>query len=419
MFTARFSVLGALAGVLVMVLVGCFNDATPKDPKVTTGDPAPVQVTPAPVAETPAPATPAAGAPAPAPVTPAPAPVVATPATPAPTPVAPAATETVSRTIEDGGTGAYKAIMVGDSTLATHTIFRPGDLAALGPNVKLPIVSWGNGGCANSPSGHLNFLSEVASHGYLVIAIGPAQQGARGGAGGGGGSSTSKQLLDAIDWAIAQNANKDSIYYNRIDVAKIAVAGMSCGGLQALEVSPDPRVKTTLVCNSGILGGGAGGAPRGGAPRGGAMGPGTVEQPVLLAAAGGMGGMPGGGMPGAGGARGGAGGGMAGMPALTKDHLARLHSPVLYLLGGESDMAYANGMDDFRRIERIPVFVASMDVGHGGTYMRPHGGEFATVAVAWLNWQLRGDMEAARMFTGNPCGLAKLPIWKIEKKNIP
>jgi hypothetical protein len=37
--------------------------------------------------------------------------------------------ETASRTIEDGGTGPYKALMTADSTLATHTIFRPQDLA--------------------------------------------------------------------------------------------------------------------------------------------------------------------------------------------------------------------------------------------------------------------------------------------------
>lgn len=28
---------------------------------------------------------------------------------------------------------------------------------------------------------------------------------------------------------------------------------MSCGGLQTLEVAPDPRITATLVCNSGIL----------------------------------------------------------------------------------------------------------------------------------------------------------------------
>ncbi|NSW94228.1 MAG: alpha/beta hydrolase, partial [Bacteroidales bacterium] len=98
--------------------------------------------------------------------------------------------------------------------------------------------------------------------------------------------------------------------------------------------------------------------------------------------------------------------------------LLKLHAPTLYLLGGEKDIAYENGMDDFRRINHVPVFVANMDVGHGGTYSQPHGGEFAKVATAWFKWQLKSNKEAGKMFTGNPCGLSKDPNWKVEKKNI-
>jgi hypothetical protein len=269
-----------------------------------------------------------------------------------------------SRVVEDGGTGAYSAIMYTDSSLATHTIFHPKDLSVFGDKNKLQIIAWGNGACANSPWEHINFLSEVASHGFLAIAIGPMpQEGQRG-----GGRSTSSQLIDAINWAVAQNSDKTSALYNKIDVSKIAVSGMSCGGLQTLETAPDSRVTTAVVCNSGIIGNG---------------------------------------------------GGMPGMPALTKDHLAKLHTPTLYLLGGESDIAYKNGMDDFSRINHVPVFVANMDVGHGGTYSQSHGGEFAKVATDWFKWQLKGDNEAAKMFSGNPCGLSKSTVWKVEKKNLP
>jgi hypothetical protein len=111
--------------------------------------------------------------------------------------------------------------------------------------------------------------------------------------------------------------------------------------------------------------------------------------------------------------------GMGGMPSLTKDHLAKLHAPAIYILGGERDIAYNNGMDDFRRIDHVPVFAANLNVGHGGTYGRPHGGDFAIVATAWLQWQLKGDMEAAKMFMGEPCGVARMEGWKVEKKNIP
>ena len=273
-------------------------------------------------------------------------------------------TETVSNVVEDGGTGIYKAVMVTDSTLKTHTIFRPSDLSVFDGNKKLPIVSWGNGACANSPWEHKNFLSEIASHGYLVIAIGlMPEEGRRD-----YGKSESSSMIAAIDWAIAQNEDPSSQYYQKLDVSKIAVAGMSCGGLQTLEVAPDPRVSTVMVCNSGIL-------------------PDNFE-------------------------------GMPGMPALTKDHLSKLHSPIIYILGGESDIAYNNGMDDYNRINNLPVFAANLDVGHGGTYGQPHGGDFAIVATAWLNWQLKNDNESAKMFEGDSCGVSQMPGWRVDKKNI-
>lgn len=275
------------------------------------------------------------------------------------------AVHNASRVVEDGGTGPYSALMLSETTLPTHTVFRPKNLSTFGKSNKLPIIAWGNGACANSPWEHVNFLSEVASYGFLVVAIGPMPQEGEMGK----GKTTSSQLIDAINWAIAQNSNKKSPYYHKIDVKKIAVSGMSCGGLQTLEVASDPRVSTVVVCNSGIF--------------------------KSL------------------------GNGKSDMPSLTKENLKKIHSPTLYLLGGEKDIAFANGMDDYERINHVPIFVANMDVGHGGTYSQPHGGEFARVATAWYKWQLKGDKKAGKTFTGQPAGLSENPVWKVEKKNMP
>ena len=73
-------------------------------------------------------------------------------------------------------------------------------------------------------------------------------------------------------------------------------------------------------------------------------------------------------------------------------------------------------MDDFRRVNHLPIFMANLNVGHGGTYGKPHGGEFAKVATAWLQWQLKGDNEAAKLFVGEPCGLAKAEAGKWKRR---
>lgn len=269
------------------------------------------------------------------------------------------------KVIEDGGTGPYAALMIIEGSLPSHTVFRPQNLEVFRQGNQLPIIVWGNGACANSPWEHVNFLSEIASHGFLVVAIGPMLDPE----GKGGGKSTSSQLIDGVNWAIAQNSNKEGPYYGKIDTTNIAVSGMSCGGLQALEVAGDSRVTTVVICNSGIF-----------------------STP---------------------------GNGRSNMPSLTKENLKKIHSPTLYMLGGESDIAYENGMDDYRRINHVPIVMANLDVGHGGTFRHAHGGKFAQVATAWFKWQLKGDLAASEWFVGDQPGLLQDAAWRVEKKNIP
>jgi len=56
---------------------------------------------------------------------------------------------------------------------------------------------------------------------------------------------------------------------------------------------------------------------------------------------------------------------------------------------------------------------------HSGTYGQRYGGEFAGVAVGWLNWQLKHDARAAKMFVGRDCGLCVNPHWVVRTKNMP
>ena len=278
-------------------------------------------------------------------------------------PVAPVASQ--SKVVEDGGTGPYKVLMLEDPSLEAHTIFAPQDLAPFGKKNPLPVLVWGNGACTNSPWEHYKFLNEIASYGFLVIATGyiPMEEVPYRGP-----MSTSAQQIESIDWAIAQNANKESPYYGRIDVEHIAAAGMSCGGLQTLDNATDPRLTTIMICNSGLF-----------------INPGTA---------------------------------VPNMPMPAKERLQEIEVPVIYILGGPEDIAYENGMDDVHRLVKVPAFAANYPVGHGGTYRQEHGGEFTVPALAWLQWQLKGDQEAAKLFQGDDCGLANREGWTVEKNDL-
>ena len=268
------------------------------------------------------------------------------------------------RIIEDGGTGAYKAIMKEVPGLKEHTVFCPQDLSQFDAQHPLPVLVWGNGACANSPFEHMNFLNEIASHGYLVLATGIIPMDDEWYK---GPMSRSEQQIESIDWAIAQNADPESPFYQKIDVKNICVSGMSCGGLQTLFNCADPRIKSLMICNSGLFN----------------------QQNAAQA--------------------------VGGMPMPSKEKLKEIHTPIIYILGGKEDIAYENGMDDFHRISHVPACAVNYPVGHGGTYREPHGGEFTVVALAWLDWQLKGLKQGEKMFKGKKCDLSKRKDWTIER----
>jgi len=288
-----------------------------------------------------------------------------------------------NRKPDTAGTGQYPALKEMVDALPNHVIYRPADLSKLGKD-KLGVLAWGNGGCAADGAGGRFHLAEIASHGYLAIASGTVQSGPgatpppasapmappeRGSSGMPlhlpPPATKAELLTQAIDWALAENRRPGSPYYGRVNPQWIAVSGWSCGGLQALEVAADPRVRTVIIHSSGIFSG-------------------PNPMPGII---------------------------------ITKAALEKLHTPIIYILGGPSDIAYANGMDDFSRI-KVPAFLANLDVGHGGTFLEANGGREASAAVSWLDWQLKGDAVAAKRFVGADCGLCKDPNWKVEAKNL-
>lgn len=276
-----------------------------------------------------------------------------------------------TRTVENGGNGPFKAVISGEESLPNHTIYCPENLETAAKAGKLPVILFGNGGCANTSASYQNYLNEIASNGYIIIAIGPYWSSGFAPFGDVARQPTSsEQLIEALDWITAQNRVKSSRFYKKVNVKKIALMGQSCGGLQAIEASGDPRISTTVVLNSGVLN-----AP-----------------PAIITTGGLMG--------------------------LKKDVLNKFHSPVIYIIGDSTDVAFPNAMDDFTRITHVPVVMANLPVGHAGTYLKPNGGAFQPVTLSWLNWQLKEESENASKFIGEACGYCNFEGWRIESKNF-
>jgi hypothetical protein len=262
------------------------------------------------------------------------------------------------------GTGPYPAAAESRAELPRHTVYRPVEW----PRESLPLYVWGNGGCSANGLAHAAYLRQIASHGYVIVALGTPGGTASAPADSTTDATQASQMIEAIAWAERETAREGGPFYRRIDVSRIAVGGHSCGGLQALAVSNDPRIDTTLVLDSGIYN-----------------------------------------VPGSGRSR----------VQVDKSQLTRLHGAVLYLIGGPSDIAHPNATDDVARIDRVPVFFGSLPVGHGGTFSAPDGGDWAKVSARWLDWQLKADADAGRDFAGPDCRLCKDTRWTVVQKQLP
>jgi dienelactone hydrolase len=262
--------------------------------------------------------------------------------------------------------GPYDTTMEPIAGSPRLALYRPAKLDAFPKKDTLPVVVWGNGGCALDSKQFGGYLKTIASHGYLVVTTASPE-------GANPARATADDLKAALDWSQAEAVRSGSPLAGKIDKAHVAVMGVSCGGFLTVALASDPRVSTIGVFNSGVSPPAAGGdANRGGG---------------------------------------------AAFP--TTDALAKIHTPTLYLNGGEPDFMMATSKANFDAISNQPIFYGSRsNAGHSATYFHPGGGEFANVTVAWLDWQLKGNKKASEMFVGDKCGLCTNPNWETHSKKL-
>jgi hypothetical protein len=142
--------------------------------------------------------------------------------------------------------------------------------------------------------------------------------------------------------------------YANVDATRIMAAGFSCGGVEAIDNIGDSRVDTIGVISSGLL--------------------------------------------------------------QNTDAAKSWRKPVLFVLGGNGDIAFANvsciphaqskywlspqGERDYNNMPNgVPTWKGNINVGHGGTLGDANGGRFGKAILNWMLWTMKNDTNAANYFT--------------------
>lgn len=106
-----------------------------------------------------------------------------------------------------------------------------------------------------------------------------------------------------------------------------------------------------------------------------------------------------------------------------RDLYESVHTPVLIIEGGPSDIAYENGLRDYDNISAlgIPILFFSKDIGHGGDLFQGGQGDFTKINLAWLNWWLKGDETATGkgLLVGDTCPYCSDSEWEVMSANVP
>lgn len=244
------------------------------------------------------------------------------------------------------GSGPGRVTRLRPPSLTTHTLYWPAQWS----KGLLPIVAWGNGydgKCSNSSLPYAAFLSEIASHGYFVVAVGnddidyPQPEGLEVLADGRPIRTQASALRKAVDWAIAENRRAGSPYAGRLDTGKIAYMGHACGGSQAMASSSDPRATTIVVLNAAAR-----------------FRPGASDAHKTPLA-----------------------------------HFEGSQDDAGVLVAGDANFAGAQAAG-------WPMYKAALTgVSHDGAYPGPDR-RWSKAVLAWLDWQLKGDSNAATALNG-------------------
>ena len=252
----------------------------------------------------------------------------------------------------DGTSGSFMVTtQMSTGPGGNYTLYYPTSIATDG--YLHPSLVWGNGALA-TPSNYTTLLDTIASNGFVIIEYNATPNG--------------QQMIDAIDWLVAQDAMQGSVLYQHLATGSISAGGHSAGSIATFDAAADPRLVTTVHLS------------------GGTMSPHT--------------------------------------------DLANLRHAALFVCGDTptgaglttGDVANPNCEYDFENAT-VPVFYGMLK---GASHLSTYDGigddtqrtQFARAIIAWLGWKLAGQQSLASTFAGSSCALCSDPAWTASGKGI-
>ena len=246
--------------------------------------------------------------------------------------------------------GTMGSIGEGGDEASAFTVWLPQGTKA---GETFPLLSWGNGTLC-SPTLYDELMNFIVSYGYVVVATNTSNAG------------TGKEMLQAVDWAFAENDKPDSPLHGLINKEKVGAFGHSQGGEGAVNTGADPRIKALAPLSAGPMGSGES----------------KIACPTfytLLAAD-------------------------VVPPESYRASYDATKAPAAYgVASGGDHMEYTDKAD-----------------GLGLPGLTSNDALMTRSAItAWFEWQLKGKSGIQPLFVGKDCGYCKDPNWKsIETKGL-
>ena len=253
-----------------------------------------------------------------------------------------------------------------------YAIWYPSKLESV--DNKYPVVIWANG-TGSTSSTYTAFLTHLSSWGFITV--GNDDQDTR----------TGTSLEETIQFLIAENENKDSIFYHKIDLDHIGIGGHSQGGPAVFNMVTNQEhgyivktvyaVSATSSYHTAIF------------EDGWEYDISKVNVPVFLTA--------------------GTGSFDAGT-ATSKDQVSDEKNGIMQ---GICPLWSLQENYDLLPETIDKVIARKTNVDHGDSYL-----QFDGYMTAWFMWQLQGDQEAAKAFTGKSAELLNNTLYQDQRINI-